>query len=50
MHLNWQGQWRNPDIIPFVEKQGGKAVNYKFNEVGDKLRQIIKDNISSVLF
>ena len=34
-----------PDIIPFVEKQGGKAVNYKFNEVGDKLRQIIKDNI-----
>ena len=34
-----------PNIIPFVEKQGGKAVNYKFNEVGDKLRQIIKDNI-----
>lgn len=34
-----------PDLIPFVEKQGGKAVNYKFNEVGDKLRQIIKDNI-----
>ena len=34
-----------PDIIPFVEKQGGKPVNYKFNEVGDKLRQIIKDNI-----
>lgn len=34
-----------PNIIPFVEKQGGKVVNYKFNEVGDKLRQIIKDNI-----
>lgn len=34
-----------PNIIPFVETQGGKAVNYKFNEVGDKLRQIIKDNI-----
>lgn len=34
-----------PDLIPFVEKQGGKTVNYKFNEVGDKLRQIIKDNI-----
>lgn len=34
-----------PNIIPFVEKQGGKAINYKFNEVGDKLRQIIKDNI-----
>lgn len=34
-----------PNIIPFVEKQGGKPVNYKFNEVGDKLRQIIKDNI-----
>lgn len=34
-----------PDIIPFVEKQGGKPINYKFNEVGDKLRQIIKDNI-----
>lgn len=34
-----------PDLIPFVEKAGGKAVNYKFNEVGDKLRQIIKDNI-----
>lgn len=34
-----------PDIIPFVEKPGGKAVNYKFNEVGDKLRQVIKDNI-----
>lgn len=34
-----------PNIIPFVEKQGGKVVNYKFNKVGDKLRQIIKDNI-----
>lgn len=34
-----------PNIIPFVEKAGGKAVNYKFNEVGDKLRQVIKDNI-----
>ena len=34
-----------PNIIPFIEKQGGKPVNYKFNEVGDKLRQIIKDNI-----
>ena len=34
-----------PDIIPFVEKQGGKPINYKFNEVGDKLKQIIKDNI-----
>lgn len=34
-----------PNRIPFVEKQGGKTVNYDLDKVGDKLRQIIKDNI-----
>lgn len=34
-----------PNRIPFVEKQGGKAINYDLDKVGDKLRQIIKDNI-----